>query len=276
MQHKAEFLTPPPTKLRSHQVLPRHYVTAFLAETESLKNDRGVQQQLSSLRQPPVQFAHRGARAHAPENTLAAFELALRLGATGLETDVWLSQEGVPVLDHDGVIRRGLRRRPIAGVRVAELPQHIPTLASLYESCGADFELSIDIKDDAAFQPIVALAREFGAETRLWLCHPELQVLAEWRKFTNCKLVNSTRLRDMKHGPERHAAELAASEIDAVNLHHSDWTGGLTTLFHRFSRYCIGWDAQHVRVIRDLILMGIDGVHSDHVDRLQAGFEATQ
>ena len=77
----------------------------------------------------------------------------------------------------------------------------------------------------------------------------------------------------MKQGPERHAAELATAGVDAVNLHHSDWTGGLTTLFHRFNRYCIAWDAQHVRIIRDLVRMGIDGVHSDHVDRLQTGFD---
>src|SRR5262249_9005601 len=43
-----------------------------------------VQQRLPSLLDPPIAFAHRGARAHAPENTIEAFRLALRLGATGL------------------------------------------------------------------------------------------------------------------------------------------------------------------------------------------------
>ncbi|MDQ3575194.1 MAG: glycerophosphodiester phosphodiesterase, partial [Actinomycetota bacterium] len=43
-----------------------------------------------SLIRPPIAFAHRGARAHAPENTLQAFRLALELGSTGLESDVWL------------------------------------------------------------------------------------------------------------------------------------------------------------------------------------------
>ena len=67
----------------------------------------GVQQRLPSRLDPPIGFAHRGAKAHAPENTIAAFQLALRLGATGLESDVWLTAEGIPVLDHDGVVRRG-------------------------------------------------------------------------------------------------------------------------------------------------------------------------
>ena len=50
------------------------------------------------LRSEPIGFAHRGASAHAPENTLEAFELAVRLGAGGLESDVWLTADGVPVL----------------------------------------------------------------------------------------------------------------------------------------------------------------------------------
>ncbi|MDQ1372669.1 MAG: glycerophosphoryl diester phosphodiesterase, partial [Actinomycetota bacterium] len=57
---------------------------------------------MDPLLRPPIGFAHRGARAHAPENTLEAFQLALKLGATGLESDVWLTHDGVPVLDHDG------------------------------------------------------------------------------------------------------------------------------------------------------------------------------
>ena len=75
-----------------------------------------------SLRRPPIGFAHRGARAHAPENTIEAFSLAIRLGATGLESDVWLTADGVPVLDHDGVVRRGVRRRPIGEVERKDLP----------------------------------------------------------------------------------------------------------------------------------------------------------
>ena len=69
---------------------------------------------LPSLRRPPIGFAHRGAKAHAPENTLEAFTLAVRLGATGLESDVWLTRDGEAVLDHDGLVRNGLRRRRIA------------------------------------------------------------------------------------------------------------------------------------------------------------------
>jgi glycerophosphoryl diester phosphodiesterase len=45
--------------------------------------------------------AHRGARCFRPENTLPAFEVALDLGVTSIETDVHLTRDGVPVLIHD-------------------------------------------------------------------------------------------------------------------------------------------------------------------------------
>src|SRR5919108_3328270 len=94
---------------------------------------------LPALTVPPIAFAHRGARAHAPENTIEAFKLALRLGATGLESDVWLTADGEAVLDHDGLvggpIGRWVRRRPIASLTRARLPDHIPTLPDLYATC---------------------------------------------------------------------------------------------------------------------------------------------
>jgi glycerophosphoryl diester phosphodiesterase len=220
---------------------------------------------------PPLAFAHRGARAHAPENTVEAFTLALRLGATGLESDVWVTADGEAVLDHDGVVGARPRRRPIAAVDRAALPAHVPTLGDLYAACGTEMALSLDVKDVAAFDRVVAVARAAGGSAlgNLWLCHPRWQQVAEWR--TRCdelRLADSTRLDRIKEGPERRAASLAAAGIDAVNMHQMDWTGGLTTLFHRFGVLAFAWDAQSPRILAELIDAGIDGVYSDHVDRM--------
>lgn len=226
---------------------------------------------LPSLLVPPIGFAHRGARADAPENTLEAFLLARRLGAGGLESDVWLTADGEVVLDHDGVVRSGLRKRPIGEVARAELPDHIPTLAELYDACGTDADLSLDVKDPAAAPRVVAVAREAGGEAlaRLWLCSPEWELAASWRKLSpDVKLVDSTRLKKMREGPERRAAAIADAGLDAVNLHWSDWSGGMVTLFHRFGRCALGWDAQYRRQLDALLEMGIDGVFSDHVERM--------
>ncbi len=226
---------------------------------------------LPSLRRPPIGFAHRGARAHAPENTLEAFSLARKLGAEGLESDVWRTADGVAVLDHDGVVGARVRRRSIATLRHHELPPHVPTLAELYDTCGTGFELSLDVKDPGAASVVIDVARAAGpaALGRLWLCDDDHDRLRSWRHLApEVHLVDSTRLKRMRQGPERHAAALQASGIDAVNMHHSDWTGGLTTLFHRFDVLAFGWDAQYDRVLDELLDMGIDAVYSDHVDRM--------
>jgi len=184
---------------------------------------------------------------------------------------VWLSADGVPVLDHDGKVKAGLRTRSIASLPRSALPAHVPTLEDLYADCGTGFELSLDVKEAAAAQAVVDVARDAGADApaHLWLCFPDWEVLAGWRTdLHDVHLVDSTKLRHMRQGPERRAAQLSAAGVDAVNLHYTEWTGGLTTLFHRFGRFAFGWDAQHERIIKELHRMGIDGIYSDHVDRM--------
>ena len=61
-----------------------------------------------------------------------------------------------------------------------------------------------------------------------------------------------------------------------MNLHHSEWTGGLTALFHRFEVLCFGWDAQHGRILDDLLDAGVDAVYSDHVDRMVDALRAAR
>jgi glycerophosphoryl diester phosphodiesterase len=209
---------------------------------------------------------------------LEAFALALRLGATGLESDVWVTADGEAVLDHDGVVWSGLRRRSIASLQRSALPEHIPTLRELYETCGTGFELSLDVKDVAAIDRVLAVAHAAGSDVlaRLWVCHHDWRVVASWRaKSPQVRLVDSTRIRRVREGPERRAAALADARVDAINLHHSDWSGGLTTLFHRFGVLAFGWDAQFPRVLDGLLDIGIDAVYSDHVDRMVDALERT-
>jgi glycerophosphoryl diester phosphodiesterase len=54
----------------------------------------------------PLIIAHRGASALAPENTLASFQRAIDDGADGIEFDVRLAKDGVPVIHHDASLRR--------------------------------------------------------------------------------------------------------------------------------------------------------------------------
>ena len=105
--------------------------------------------------------AHRGASAEAPENTLAAFRLALQQGAPAVECDVHLSADGCPVVIHDETVDRttngkgavvGLTRAALRGLdagswrgpRFAGEP--IPTLEEALELCAGRARLFIEIK----------------------------------------------------------------------------------------------------------------------------------
>ena len=77
----------------------------------------------------------------------------------------------------------------------------------------------LDAKDQRAAEAVVAVARAAGdgasgngALGRLWICHPDWHLLARWRTdpdFEGVRLVNSTRRKEMRQGPERRAAQLS-------------------------------------------------------------------
>ena len=70
----------------------------------------------------PLIIGHRGASAVAPENTLAAFRKALEVGADGIEFDVQLSRDSVPVIIHDESLRRtGQRAEYVSALSADEL-----------------------------------------------------------------------------------------------------------------------------------------------------------
>jgi glycerophosphoryl diester phosphodiesterase len=219
----------------------------------------------------PIGFAHRGARAERREHTIDSFTRALQLGATGIESDAWLTADGVAVLDHDGLIGPPWRRRSIAAVARHALPAHIPTLAGLYVECGTAFQLSLDIKDPAAAEAVVSVATSAGAEGRLWLCHDDADVLAAWRgRFAATRLVHSADLRRVGHDLDRHATALAGAGVDALNLHGSQWLAGGVAAVHAAGILAFGWDAQSDAHLDRLLAFGIDGLYSDHVGRLMA------
>lgn len=111
-------------------------------------------------------IGHRGASAHAPENTLAAFRLAFEHGADGLEFDVQLARDRVPVVIHDDDLRRtGLTNEKVCELTSVELArvdvgtwfnrhhpklareeyarEPIPTLAQVFELCENEIRAKI-------------------------------------------------------------------------------------------------------------------------------------
>lgn len=227
---------------------------------------------VESLLNPPILFGRRPARDHAPGGELATYGRAVTLGATGIEASAWSTADGVVVVHDRGSVGGALRRRPIRDVLHSALPAGLPTLESLYGLGGADLDIALDVADAASAEAAIHTAQAVAGDEavrHLWLANPDWELLGAWReRWADVRLANRTRLRGLDQGPERRAAQLAAAGIDAVILHHSEWTGGLTTLFHRFGRLAFASDASHGRIMRELLRMGIDGVSSEQVERV--------
>lgn len=89
-------------------------------------------------------FGHRGASAHHPENTIAAFAGAIDAGAHGVELDVRLAADGSVVVHHDAHLADG---RAIIELDRAALPESVPDLAEVLDLC-ASITVNIEIKSD--------------------------------------------------------------------------------------------------------------------------------
>ena len=222
----------------------------------------------------PITFAHRGGRGDRVENTMTAFRDALARGGAGLESDVHVAGDGVPVLVHDPVVRRGLRRIRVASTSSAALAAlGVPSMADLYAELGTDWQLSLDAKGPGSALAMLRAAEAVGpgAVEHLWICSARVEELEQLRaESATVRLVHSVRRRTLGTDLERHAARLASLRVDAMNMHRSDWSLGLVTLFHRFEVRAFAWDVQEVRQLRDLLAMQIDAVYSDWVDRMVA------
>jgi len=213
-------------------------------------------------------FAHRGGRGHGPDNTLDTFRRALASGATGLETDAWLTADGVVVLDHDGVLRVARRRhRPMAEVRRAELPPHVPSLDELYAACGTAYDLAIDIRLPEVASAVVAVARQHDAADRLWLVGGTTELLGGWREHagrarTALTIKPTARNRTV-------LSAVTGSGGAAVNMRWMWWTRGFVTAVHDAGLLAFGYDAQSHFALRRCARLGLDGVFSDHIDRMR-------
>lgn len=126
----------------------------------------------------PLIIGHRGASAVAPENTMAAFREAIAAGSDGIEFDVRLTRDGVPVIIHDNTLRRttGLAHRlaHLTWSKLESLHAGVPSLAQLFELYQTNqLKLFLEMKVDttAEHAPLAEaccrLIREYNLEERV-------------------------------------------------------------------------------------------------------------
>jgi glycerophosphoryl diester phosphodiesterase len=141
----------------------------------------------------PIVFAHRGASGTLPENTIPAFEEAVRMGATYLETDVQVTRDGVAVLAHDPHLgRTAADSREIKDLTFEELQKvdaganftpdggktfpfrgkgyRVPTLEEFLKKF-KDIRFNIEVKDGtvASARLVLDMLKKYKAEDRVLL-----------------------------------------------------------------------------------------------------------
>jgi glycerophosphoryl diester phosphodiesterase len=150
-------------------------------------------------------LSHRGYHTQAPENTLAAFEAAIALGVDGIETDIRLSRDNVPILFHDRLTPDG---REVAAIPQSELSDlvgyAVPTLEDalhLHESNNFLWNLELKIPD--ALEPTIEILRQYRASRRILITsfwHPLILEISQ-RIEVECGLLIAHRPLDFQSRP---------------------------------------------------------------------------
>jgi glycerophosphoryl diester phosphodiesterase len=228
----------------------------------------------------PLIFAHRGARAAAPENTLPAFEKAVVMGADGIECDVLLSADGVPVVIHDEQVDdltdgsgkvssmtvdalKGLDAgshfgEAFAGVR-------IPTLAETVEALPRDFWLNIELKGtqtDALPQAVAEVLRSTGRGEPL--------VISSF----NPHMLNAAQeaMPDIPRGfltlPRVAHQGWDATYVQWWHPNHEGLRAEDVEQAHAAGHRVNVWTVNDAADITQMTQLGVDGIITDHPDRV--------
>jgi glycerophosphoryl diester phosphodiesterase len=229
-----------------------------------------------------LRIGHRGAAAHAPDNSLAGIEAAARLGADAVEIDMRRTRDGVVVASHDASVRDGAgRQRPIAELAAAELRviaadggTAVPTLDEVIQRCRElRLGLYLELKEGGAIEPMLARlaaheAAEFVivgafrpdwlADTRALAPHVETSVLFSAPSIDPVALAAACGASYVHPCWERRSArpdELLTQEwlqrVRGANL-------GI-----------ICWHEERPEVIAGLLRRGVDGICSDRPELLR-------
>lgn len=228
-------------------------------------------------------YAHRGARAHAPENTLLAFALAFDLGADAIECDVQITADGALVIFHDDTLNRTTNGRgPVAPRTLAELRaldaglgQRIPTLDEVLALCAARGRtVNLEVKaatPEAALATAVAMEPVLAAlddvrRAQTLVSSFELSAVAELKRR-----LPWLRVAMLYGGREWRGRDLVtptrALGAEAVHPGEELVTPSLVERAHQQGLRVNVWTANHWSTFRRMLACGVDGVFTDYSER---------
>lgn len=234
----------------------------------------------------PICYGHRGARGHAPENTLLAFQLAFDLGADGIECDAQLSADGQLVIIHDGTVNRTTNGRGAVSALTfdtlrtldAGRGQRIPTLEETLALVRArDGQLNLELKAEsdpealtvaaAVAERLVALPDDDPLRQRIIASSFSLPAVAEIKRrlpWLRVGALYGGRAWKRQAMIDR-ALDLGA---EAIHPHPRILTQETVCAAHEAGLRVNVWTANRWATIRQLIAWDVDGVFSDFPERV--------
>jgi glycerophosphoryl diester phosphodiesterase len=140
------------------------------------------------------------------------------------------------------------------------------TLDELYEHCGTDFALAVDVKTTAVAAALVATAIRHDAVHNLWVVAPAAAQLADVNGARRVVTVRGNVLRSRRRPAVLRAAKQIG--VSAINARWIWWDRRLVGEVHELDLLGFGYDAQQTFALDRSFAIGLDGVFSDHVDRM--------
>ena len=222
----------------------------------------------------PRILAHRGASAEDPENSLAAFRRALRIGADGIELDVHATADGALVVHHDFELP-GLGQ--IASLDLDRARQHrlpngeaLPLLNEALEAIGAH-DVWVEVKALAPrFDAGLLRALDAGPAPARYAVHS-----FDHRIIARLGTARPTLRRGVLSSsyPVDPLAPARAAGATALWQEHRLIDGPLVERLHAAGCAVIGWTVDAPADITRLVRLGVDGLCGNHPDRIRAALE---
>ncbi len=229
---------------------------------------------------PPLVIAHRGASGEAPENTMAAFELARAQQADMIELDVQATADGRLVVFHDGTTERWNGRRDrIADLSWAELRalrirgEPVATFDELCQwAASVGMPLNVEIKVRGIEQPVAESLRRYGLVEQVVISSFHPAVLTTLRKVAP-ELRRGVLMSARAARPSAAWVMWELHRLGATAWHPEGRFGGLSRLLPLVRRhgYQVNvWTIDGPDMMRALIALGADGIITNYPARLRA------
>lgn len=232
----------------------------------------------------PLVLGHRGARYAAPENTLAAFELARDEGADGIELDARLDADGNIVVLHDRTLERvtgGREPRDVERVPTDELSgidvgggQGVPRLdAVLRWAAGRDFLVNIELKHEVSERDrlLSGVAELVGAQQNAgqWLLLSSFHPGIVWHLARRLREVRVAWLVHKGQRFARHAYGFRLLGAGAVHPEHVLVTPRRLAHWHHGGARVNTWTVNDPDRARELAALGVDAIISDEPGKIR-------